>query len=599
MPRFRSIHPLVSTLAVGAAVAGTPAIADACGGMFCDAPPPDGLPMPVDQTGENILFTIGGGFVEAHVQIEYAADDDTQRFAWIVPVPEVPEIEVGSARLLDNTLDATVPIYGFETQSSCADPDDGGAPQTSGIGFIEMPDGGGASGEEPTVAANGVVGAFEYVVLEGGTADTVMAWLADNDYAEDDEAPDILQEYLDEGHVFVAFRLDQSEGLDDLHPVVIRYPGTEPCIPLRLTRVAAQEDMDVRALVFGEARAFPVNYDHVQLNRVRLDWSNTGANYKELVTGAVDEAGGRAFVTEYAGDSELIANDNLDTSMLDADVFESLDAMDVVDALRDQGLLACSGECLPQHELILGLLTNYLPPPPGIAPEDFYACMECYRALVDVSQWDGVAFAADFRERIVDPMNRATELLTTWPYVTRLYTTISPHEMLSDPTFAEVEGLPDVAFRHGGLRDSGCCDTTMRLPGGREVILGTGNSWPVWGNAMPWAERISEYQPDGPPAELSDRSNEIDALLADYNAAAACPNPGGGGTTGGDGMGTDGGLSSTTGGTGGGDGTDGQSQGQDAGQDDVTSGCSCRSSGPSAGALMLFVLGLVSGRRRP
>ena len=596
MPSLRLPRFIPFSLAVGTAlaVAGAPAVADACGGMFCDAPPPDGQPMPVDQTGENILFTIGGGFVEAHVQIQYAADENTQRFAWIIPVPEVPEIEVGSARLLDNALNATVPIYGFETQSTCTDPDDGGF-VTGGIGFIEMPDGGGASGEDPTVAAKGVVGAFEYVVLEGGTAETVMAWLADNDYAEDEEAPEILQEYLDEGSVFVAFRLDQSEGLDDLHPVVIRYPGTEPCIPLRLTRVAALDDMDVRALVLGDQRAFPVNYDHVQLNRVRLDWSNTGDNYKELVTGAVDEAGGRAFVTEYAGTSELIANDSLDTSMLDADVFETLDVMEVVDVLRDQGLLACSGQCIPQHELILGLLTNYIPPPPGVAPEDFYACMECYRALVDDSQWDGVAFAADFRERIVDPMDRATELLELWPYVTRLYTTISPHEMLSDPTFAEVEGLPDVPFRHGAQRTSGCCDTTMRLPGGREVILGVGNAWPGWDDAMPWAERISEYQPDGPPSELSNRSAEIDALLDEYNAGAACPDGGSTGTTGDAGDDPDGGMPLTTGASDVTGGTEGQ--GEDAGLDE-TSGCSCRAGGPSAASLLLFLLGLVSRRRR-
>ncbi|MCA9693506.1 MAG: hypothetical protein KC636_28180, partial [Myxococcales bacterium] len=37
------------------AIALTPQIADACGGMFCDAGP---SPMPVDQTGENILFVV-------------------------------------------------------------------------------------------------------------------------------------------------------------------------------------------------------------------------------------------------------------------------------------------------------------------------------------------------------------------------------------------------------------------------------------------------------------------------------------------------------------------------------------------------------------
>ena len=41
--------------------------ARACGGTFCDVGP---AAMPVDQTGENILFVIDEGFVEAHVQAD-------------------------------------------------------------------------------------------------------------------------------------------------------------------------------------------------------------------------------------------------------------------------------------------------------------------------------------------------------------------------------------------------------------------------------------------------------------------------------------------------------------------------------------------------
>ncbi|MEM6996975.1 MAG: hypothetical protein AAF721_41110, partial [Myxococcota bacterium] len=88
------------------------------------------------------------------------------------------------------------------------------------------------------------------------------------------------------------------------------------------------------------------------------------------------------------------------------------------------------------------------------------------------------------QERIVAPMDHANDLLATWPYLTRLYTTISPHEMLSDPVFAEVEGLADVPRAHGGLRTSDCCEQRMRLPGGREVLY-TDGAWPTWDTSMP------------------------------------------------------------------------------------------------------------------
>ena len=55
-----------------------PTTAAACGGTFCDGGQNG---MPVDQTGETIVFAQGGGFVEAHVQINYdGGEDKTARF---------------------------------------------------------------------------------------------------------------------------------------------------------------------------------------------------------------------------------------------------------------------------------------------------------------------------------------------------------------------------------------------------------------------------------------------------------------------------------------------------------------------------------------
>jgi hypothetical protein len=98
-----------------AALAGSERPASACGGTFCDSGP---RAMPVDQKGENILFVTDGTTVEAHVQIQYKGDPS--RFAWIVPMPAVPVVTVGSELLFTNLLQATVPSYGyFIQQDSC------------------------------------------------------------------------------------------------------------------------------------------------------------------------------------------------------------------------------------------------------------------------------------------------------------------------------------------------------------------------------------------------------------------------------------------------------------------------------------------------
>src|SRR5690606_32512003 len=98
------------SLLVAAAVALSPSRAQACGGTFCDG----GAPMPVDQSGENILFVIDDGFVEAHIQIQYTGDP--AKFGWVIPMQRAPEeLRPGSEALFANLLAATVPQYGVQT----------------------------------------------------------------------------------------------------------------------------------------------------------------------------------------------------------------------------------------------------------------------------------------------------------------------------------------------------------------------------------------------------------------------------------------------------------------------------------------------------
>jgi MYXO-CTERM domain-containing protein len=550
--------------------------------------------MAVEQTGETVLFVFDGEYVEAHVQIEYDGGDASQ-FAWIVPLPKVPEVEVGSWRLIENSLDATVPVYGYSTAFTC-DETSGGDP--SGGGFLQSPDGGNASEDPPPrVLAKDTVGAFEYAVLQGGTATSVNDWLEGEGYAPNPAAPEILDEYLDEGMLFLAFKLRHFAGGEDIHPVVIRYQGNEPCVPLRLTRIAAEDDMPIRVLFLGHERVLPTNYKHVQLNRARLDWLALGDNYDELVTRAIDEGGSRAFVTEYAGTSSMVATGNLETEDLDASAFETIAVTDVVDQLVVFGLMSCGRTCSYDHELVSSLLSEFVPAPAGLDPLEFYACLECNSGLIDMGAWDGPAFAQAFQERVIDPLDHAREMLATWPYLTRLYTRISPEEMLSDPMFAEVPDLGDVPNRLGAQREFDCCGEVWELPGGRR-IRSDGNGWTQWGGDMPWAERVEQWNPVGPPLTEVNASEAIDGIVAAHNEAFGCVDGDTtGGTTGaggdespGDGPGPGSGLDS-------GAGTSG-SAGGDGGGVENPSGCGCRSGAAAPWWLGVFALAFGWRRRR-
>ncbi|MCA9662485.1 MAG: DUF2330 domain-containing protein [Myxococcales bacterium] len=600
-----ALLPVALPLAALAAGVALPETARACGGTWCDTAPNS---MPVDQSSENILFAFDGDNVEVHIQIAYDPDTYFEKFSWIVPVQTLPEFLVGSELLFDNVLNGTVPLYGVQNSfESC---DTSGA-ETGGFDTDGTTTDGGTSttGGGPEIVYQGTVGAFEVTVLKGGTVDEVIMWLDMNGYAQDPEATPILDAYLKEGNLFAAFKLLPSE-TPVVHPVVLRYAGVEPCVPIRLTRIAAVDDMDIRVFFLGDHRAVPTNYRHVLVNPLMIDWPNLAANYKEVVTLAVDafKAEGNAFVTEYAGPSAVISKGGLHSAQWDSQAFVGLPATQVIDTLMSQGIMECwdFGEiqCELRHPLLQGLLDTYLPAPMGIPRFDFYFCLSCYEGMIDLGAWgDGSGFAADFAERIVDPGQRALDLLNAKPYVTRMYTTISPQEMNEDPVFAENPDLGDVQnvrIANHYLTCDG--DARYTLPDGRIVWVPNDGPWPTFPDAMPWEEETQQMTLVGAPQVLNSNTALIDMLLDEWNQM----NMPSTGTTGGE---TSGGMTSESSGAGsdsaasasasaGSDSASSDGSATTGGMDMEDSGCGCASDSRGGGWAALGLAGLLGLRRR-
>lgn len=513
------------TAGLAFALAATPAVAEACGGTFCD-----GAATPVAQTGETILFVMGEASTEAHIQIAYDPTTDADAFAWVVPILAVPEFSVGSQPLFDNLLAGTVPAYGFTTQSDdCGGEDDdgnGGPPDDS----VKLDLGGDTGG--PDVVLEQTVGAFDITVLSGGTADEVMQWLGDNGYTQDPAAEPILAEYLEENYLFAAFKLTQGADTAEIHPVVLEFDTSEACIPLRLTRIAAQDDMEVRAFFLADSRMVPQNYRHVLVNPLMLDWPSRAANYNDVITLAVDafEAEGKAFVTEYAGPSTRVGIAGVFSDTWDASAFAQLDVLEVASTLAAQGLMSCNGRgagasCVETHALVRGLLMQYVPPPPDVTPEEFWGCLSCWVDDIDAGAWDPAAFAAALEERVIAPGTHGMQVLAEYPYLTRMYTTISAVEMTEDPFFWANPDLDDVDFTNEIATRRTLCNgaDVWTLPDGREVYVPAGASWPTFDGQMPYEEEVSEMPPAGAPMTIVDRSVEIAGVLATHNCGHEWP----------------------------------------------------------------------------
>ena len=76
-------------------------------------------------------------------------------------------------------------------------------------------------------------------------------------------------------------------------------------MPLRLTAIAANPDMPVLVRVLSDKRVAPRSFYEMKIDEARIDWLRNGTNYFSARRGwsaslAANEAGGNAFVTEYA-----------------------------------------------------------------------------------------------------------------------------------------------------------------------------------------------------------------------------------------------------------------------------------------------------------
>jgi MYXO-CTERM domain-containing protein len=348
-------------VAVACVLLAAPALA--CGGLFCNGSqvvvppaqsaerlifalnppgwdaPPEGLSaalmagpapapataLPASAVDAADTAALAGPTLDAYIQIAYSGA--AKSFAWVLPVDGVPLI-VGTAQPDIFALDtATAPRFGFYAKPppgpsppinwSAVSPG-GGCFPGRGVGSDTWAPSSQLSETFPprpaavpapvAVIGQGKVGPYEVAVLRSDRPDTLQTWLVGHGYDVPEQAVALLQPYVAEGKTFVAFRLSDDQGVGAIQPVVVRLPGTQPCIPLRLTPVAAGPVVTVTALVLADGRArSPVYSDaQVDLQAVRPTTATT-TDYLARLREAVRASGGRAFVTERAVGSEAVA----------------------------------------------------------------------------------------------------------------------------------------------------------------------------------------------------------------------------------------------------------------------------------------------------
>lgn len=381
-------------IGLGALVA-DPQISEACG---CLSPPAvsEG-DYAVNQQSEQIIFEVEPGWVTAHVLIKYAGKPES--FAWIIPVPEVPELAISPVSAFGLLDRMTAPDVGVNVENIC--PISEWAckyHQQPSCGYEDYADGAGSpgsfadagandagtSGMPVTVISEQVVGDYQTVTFRANEAQAATQWLRDNGFIVNATTSIYMEPYVQANMVFIAAKLVPGAGISSIKPLKLRYRAAFPMVPLLLTAVAAEPHLTVTTFIYGTDAFRPMGHPVVTIDPRRIARDRLGrVNYPMVLSRAVDDVGGDGFAIEYRGSS------------LRPDVGQS-------------------GQCCGNNYDNCNIGGN--------------AQCECPRDEFDREDCEA---AGD----VVEGVALLDDLAARYPKVTRITTRISPEEMTFDPTY--------------------------------------------------------------------------------------------------------------------------------------------------------------------
>ena len=532
------LRRLIAAVAV-AVVAAHGSDARACG---CFAQPSTATP--VVQAGERILFAHEADEVVAYIQIKYQGKAD--EFGWLVPLPSVPTLSLGTDELFTMLDSATQPQYQQTfTQNFCGGYGGGG----TGCAFTL---GGGANASAggnyyagdmgvaayTDMAAGGVVvqqaslGPYDYAVLHADDETAMLQWLDDNHYFVPAGTMDAVQPYIHPGAYFLALKLRGGESAGDITPVVLRYASDLPMIPITLTQVGAIDNMGVLVWVAGEARAVPHNYYHVVVDDLPVWFTlSSPSGYNNALIDAVHEAPGKhGFITQYAGSSRLVRN-----RLVYPGRFGNLDTLRAQSTPSDY-LRYLRGNGFTFDGTLISILSRYIPEPAelvaqGVPLNVFYQSYDSYAGYTDGNDDGGVpidmpfdpsALTDEIDLRVVQPTLAADAIFSAHPYLTRMYTALSPKDMTIDPVFSTNADLGDVPLLHTATVTTPCVGQPWMATGdGFEVQYD--NGLPPNLN-LPASLRVELVRDAGQPETVTDNTQAIKAALGPVDHGHAANN---------------------------------------------------------------------------
>jgi hypothetical protein len=128
-------------------------------------------------------------------------------------------------------------------------------------------------------------------------------------------------------------------------------------------------------------------------------------------------------------------------------------------------------------------------------------------------------FVDDLMARVAAPLKKVQQQIERSPYLTRLYTLISPEEMTIDPVFLYNPDLGDVSNLHRATARYVCDGdeigaVEIQLEDGR-IVTYRPDEWLTLVNRMPAAALVEQMSDTGPGVTVTDNQPLIDGILGE------------------------------------------------------------------------------------
>ncbi len=271
-----------------------PRRAEACGGCFA-------APSQTISAVESHRMVVSLSPQRSILWDQIAYSGNPSDFVWVLPVPSADAtVEIADGKFFDEldlltapvvrpkTTPPTRPCFGCCSAGAAAD------------GLAEP--------EDVTVYNEAVVGPYETVTIGSQDADALQNWLTEHGYNVDPSSLPTIMHYVHAGSVFVVLRLAPGQGVQAMQPVRVSYPGYMATFPLKMVKVGAGVQLSLSLWVFAEQRYEAYNYENALIDREFLvwDWNTGSSNYDDAFEATIQARGGRAWITEFAGNLDQL-----------------------------------------------------------------------------------------------------------------------------------------------------------------------------------------------------------------------------------------------------------------------------------------------------